>query len=266
MSTQEFTNQQEEGKVLLELIGPVATLTISRPAALNALTWTMYQQLESHLDYLVHNDTIRAVIMRGAGKAFAAGTDIAQFQGFTVAEGLRYERKMEAIFEKVEGFPKPVIAAIHGYAVGAGLFLSAACDLRYATPISRFGAPIARTMGNALSLKNYARLETAFGTMRVSEMLFTARLFTAEEALQYGFLTEIIDEERIFAHVNEIARQVSLHAPLTMWAAKEARRRLRASQPDIPFDDVLARIYTSQDFAEGIRAYVEKRKPKWQGR
>jgi enoyl-CoA hydratase/carnithine racemase len=261
MSTQDDANSQEEGVVRLERTDAIAIITLSRPHALNALTWAMYQQMETHLENLVADEGIRIVIIRGDGKAFAAGTDIAQFQGFTGADGVVYEQKMEAIIEKVYNFPKPVIAALHGYAVGAGIALSSVCDLRYATPTSRFGAPIARTLGNALSLKNYQHLADAFGVMRANEMLFTARLLSAEEALQCGFLTAIVEEERLFAHVMEIAQQMCTLAPLTLWATKEAQRRIEAAQNAIPFDDVLERIYDSHDFAEGVRAYVEKRKP-----
>jgi enoyl-CoA hydratase/carnithine racemase len=266
MPIQDNSSNREEGKVLLERTGAIATITLSRPGSLNALTWSMYQQLKAHLDRLANNETVRVVILRGAGKAFATGTDIAQFQGFTIKDGVDYERQMESIFEQLYTFPRPVIAAIHGYAIGAGIFLSAACDLRYATPSAQFGVPIARTLGNGLSLKNYRLLQHAFGPMRTKEMLFTARLLSAHEALQSGFLTEIFEDDRMFAQVFEIAQRISTLAPLTIWAAKEADRRIFASQGNIPFDDVLERIYASYDFAEGVQAYVEKRKPHWRGR
>jgi enoyl-CoA hydratase/carnithine racemase len=263
MSTPEDPNTHAEGVVLLERTERVATITLSRPGALNALTWIMYRQLEAHIETLAQDETVRVVIMRGAGKAFASGTDIAQFQDFDGLAGVQYERRMESIIEKLYTFPKPIIAALHGYAVGAGAVLAAVCDLRYATPSARFGAPMARTLGNALSLKNYQHLAESFGPMRAREMLFTARLLSAEEALQCGFLTAVIDEEQIFTRVFEIAGQISLLAPLTIWAAKEAERRTRAAAQDIPFDDVLERVYASQDFSEGVRAHLEKRKPQW---
>jgi enoyl-CoA hydratase/carnithine racemase len=261
MSTKE---NPEEGTVLLEQKGPIAVLTLSRPAALNALTWAMYQELEMHLEFLVNETAIRVVILRGDGNAFAAGTDIQQFRGFTGADGVAYEHKMEAIIERLYTLPKPVIAAVHGYAVGAGLVLSVASDLRYATPVARFGAPIARTLGNCLSLKNYQHLSQAFGAMRAKEMLFTARLLSATDALQCGFLTAIVEEEHLFAHVLEVAQQISSLAPLTIWATKEAHRRLSAVDT-IPYDDVLTRVYASHDFVEGVQAYLEKRKPVWSG-
>jgi enoyl-CoA hydratase len=265
MSTENAAHHDDEGAVLLVQKGPIALITLSRPAALNALTWTMYQQMEAHLESLAADDTTRAIIIHGEGKAFAAGTDIEQFQGFSGEDGIAYEHKMEAIVERLYTISKPTIAAIHGYAVGAGLAVASVCDLRYATPASRFGVPIARTLGNCISLKNYRYLVDSFGTMRTKEMLFTGRLLTANDALQCGFLTAIVDEERLMTQVTEVAQQISSLAPLTMWSVKEAQRRLKAAEEAIDFDDVVARIYSSSDFAEGVQAYLEKRKPNWRG-
>lgn len=265
MSTENAAHHHEEGAVLLEQKGPIAQITLSRPAALNAMTWSMYQQLEAHLESLAVDETTRAIIMQGEGKAFAAGTDIQQFQGFSGEDGVAYEHKMEAIVERLYTIPKPTIAAIHGYAVGAGLVLASVCDLRYATPTSRFGVPIARTLGNCITLKNYKHLVDSFGSMRAKEMLFTGRLLTASDAVQCGFLTAIAGEERLIAHVTEVAQQISSLAPLTIWSVKEAQARLNAAEKPIDYDDVLASVYSSSDFAEGVRAYLEKRKPDWRG-
>ncbi len=265
MSTRNTAHHDDEGAVLLEQSGPIVMITLSRPAALNALTWLMYQQMEAHLERLAADDTTRAIIIRGEGKAFAAGTDIQQFQGFSGEDGIAYEHKMEAIVERLYTISKPTIAAIHGYAVGAGLVVASVCDLRYATPTSRFGVPIARTLGNCITLKNYQHLVDSFGAMRTKEMLFTGRLLTATDALQSSFLTEIIDEERLITHVTGVAQQISSLAPLTIWASKEAQRRLHAIAEAIDFDDVVARIYSSSDFAEGVQAYLEKRKANWRG-
>ncbi len=265
MSNGNVAHQQDEGKVLLEQQGPITIITLSRPTALNALTWSMYQQMNAHLEHVAADDTIRAIIIRGEGKAFAAGTDIKQFQGFTGEDGVAYEHTMDAIVERLYTLTKPTIAAIHGYAVGAGLVIASACDLRFATPTSRFGVPVARTLGNCLSLKNYRHLVDSFGVMRVKEMLFTGRLLTTTDALQCGFLTAIADEEKLITHVTEVAQQISSFAPLTVWSAKEAQRRLNAPAEASDFDDVVARVYGSSDFAEGVQAYLEKRKPQWHG-
>ena len=265
MSTGNAGHQDDEGAVLLEQKGPIAMIRLSRPAALNALTWTMYQQMEAHLEHVAADDSTRAIIMYGEGKAFAAGTDIQQFQGFTGEDGVAYEHTMEAIVERLYTIPKPTIAAIHDYAVGAGLVIASACDLRYATPAARFGVPVARTLGNCISLKNYRYLVTSFGAMRAKEMLFTGRLLTAADALQCGFLTEIADEDKLITSVTEVAEQISSLAPLTIWSVKEAQRRLNAAEKVIDFDDVMARVYGSSDFAEGVQSYLEKRKPRWRG-
>ncbi len=265
MVTDQAEAQRDEGAVLLAQEGPVATITFARPAALNALTWSMYKQLEQHLDRLAADMSTRAIVLRGEGKAFAAGTDIQQFRGFSGEDGVIYERTMETIVERLYTFPKPTIAAIHGYAVGAGLVVASACDLRYATTASRFGVPVARTLGNCLTLNNYRHLVEAFGAMRAKELLFTARLLNADEALRCGFLTEIVEEQQLGTHVSGVAQQISALAPLTIWATKEAHRRLSAAQAAIDFDDVVARVYASRDFAEGVQAYLEKRKPDWRG-
>src|SRR5438105_2003632 len=229
MSTENVAHHHEEGAVLLEQNGPVAMITLSRPAALNAMTWTMYQQLEAHLVSRADGDTTRAIIIHGEGKAFAAGTDIQQFQGFSGEDGIAYEHKMEAIVERLYAISKPTIAAIHGYAVGAGLVIASVCDLRYATPGSRFGVPIARTLGNCITLTNYRHLVHAVGAMHAKEMLFTGRLLTASEALQCGFLTATAEESQLMSWVTDVAQQISACAPLTIWATKEAQARLNAS-------------------------------------
>jgi enoyl-CoA hydratase/carnithine racemase len=162
--------------------------------------------------------------------------------------------------------PVPISSNFGAFLVRMALLMNTSvCDLRYATPASRFGVPVARTLGNCITLKNYRHLVDAFGAMKTKEMLFTAHLLTATDALQCGFLTAIVDEKQLIAHVTGVAQQISSLAPLTIWATKEAQRRLNAAEETIDFDDVIARVYTSSDFAEGVQAYLEKRKANWRG-
>ncbi|MEK3989852.1 enoyl-CoA hydratase [Robertmurraya sp. FSL R5-0851] len=260
----------EVGCVKLDRFGAVAQLTLSRPNSLNAVTWEMYQQLEEHLTALATDTATRVLVIRGEGeKAFAAGTDISQFNGFTGQDGINYESRIDKIVDKLAQFPKPTIAAVNGYAVGGGLLLSLACDLRYATPKARFGAPMARTLGNCLSLNNYQRLVTELGPMRTKELLYTAQVISAEELFAYGALTAILEGENFFDKVLEIATKITKNAPLTVNATKEAMNRINKSKrlntPEDTFEDVIAMVYGSRDFAEGVSAYLEKRSPIWIG-
>ena len=169
---------------LYAVSGPIATLTFNRPEARNAMTWDMYQAVLDACDSVDNDPSVRVLVLRGAGgKAFVAGTDIAQFQAFAgAADGVAYERDGDRRIGRLEAVRKPVIAAVQGFAVGAGLRIAAACDLRIATPDSRFGAPIARTLGNCLSAEAYARLVDLIGPSLVTGLLFTAKLLPAAEA------------------------------------------------------------------------------------
>ena len=164
--------------------GPVMTLTFNRPEARNAMTWGMYDRLYQVCEEVDADDSVRVLVLRGAGgKAFVAGTDISQFKVFDRAEdGIAYERDGDRRMGRLESVRKPVIAQIEGFAVGGGFRIATACDLRIATPDARFGAPIARTLGNCLSMAAYASFVDVFGPSRLKELIFTARLLTAEEA------------------------------------------------------------------------------------
>ena len=180
-----------DGAVHYVRSGAIATVTFDRPAARNAMTWQMYEQLGEACERMQREEGLRVAVFRGAGgKAFIAGTDIAQFRSFRSAEdGIAYEAKMEAYLSAVEALPVPTLAVIEGFAIGGGLAIAACCDLRIATPGSRFGVPIARTLGNCLSVANYARLVAALGASRAKRVLLLAENLSAEEALAGGFLS-----------------------------------------------------------------------------
>src|SRR5688572_13476784 len=158
--------------VSYERRGPAAWVTFDRPEAHNAMTFAMYDQLVAHCDAVDGDDDVRVMVLRGAGeKAFVAGTDIRQFEAFqTPQDGLEYERRMDAVLDRLEAVRKPTVALVHGFAMGSGLAISASCDLRVCTPNAKFGMPIARTVGNCLSMANYARLAAAFGPARVKDV------------------------------------------------------------------------------------------------
>jgi enoyl-CoA hydratase/carnithine racemase len=248
--------------------GPIMTLTFNRPQTRNAMTWAMYDRLLETCEEVDADDSIRVLVLRGAGgKAFVAGTDISQFKVFETAEdGLAYERDGAARSARLERVKKPVIAQVQGFAVGGGFNLTACCDLRIATPDAKFGAPIARTLGNCLSMETYTRFVDLLGPSLVKDVIFRARFLTAAEAHAAGYVHEVVPPEEIEARVKAIALELAEHAPITLQVTKEALRRIRDHRGVPDGDDLIARTYTSADFREGAAAFVEKRKPRWTGR
>jgi enoyl-CoA hydratase/carnithine racemase len=249
------------GTVRLTIDGPVATIVFDRPGLRNALSLAMYDELSAACERIVWTRGLRATVFRGANGAFVAGTDIAEFRSFTTGEdGVRYEARLERGVAEVEALPVPTLAVVDGPAIGGGLMIATACDLRVASSRSCFGAPIARTLGNCLSRANLLRLERAFGQGRTHRMLLIADLLDANEALSAGFLVALAEPDSLETRVAEILDKLLANAPLTLSATRKLMRA--ASESD---EKVIARVYGSQDFNEGVNAFVAKRPPVWVG-
>jgi enoyl-CoA hydratase/carnithine racemase len=243
--------------VLYEVRGPAAWVTFDRPEAHNAMTFAMYEDLFAACERADADDDVRALVLRGAGgKAFVAGTDIRQFTAFETAEdGVSYEATIDRIVGRLEAVGKPTVALVDGFAMGSGLALSATCDLRICTSDAKFGLPIARTVGNCLSMANYARLAALLGPARLKEIVFTARSIEADEALAIGLATEVVGDAE--ARVAELCETLASHAPTTMRVTKEALRRLReAGLPD--GDDLVREAYGSDDFRAAVQRFLAK--------
>ena len=244
--------------------GSIARITFNNPAARNAMTWPMYEELKVICDSLAKNASVRVAIFRGAGdKAFVSGSDIEQFVHLQKDEA--YEVAVDAIFSSLQQLPFPTIALIEGLAVGSGLLIATACDLRISTPDARFGIPVARTLGNCLSPSNLAWLSAHLGTPMVKKMLLTSELIKAPELLATGYLYEIAPAQEINAAADALANKLASLAPITQKASKLAiARLLQSNLPDCA--DLMRETYNSQDFREGVNAFLEGRPPKWTGK
>jgi len=252
-----------------ESTGPVAFLTFDRPQARNALTWAMYDALVAACDRVDADDTVRVFVVRAEGEAFAAGTDIRQFTSFASGdEGLAYERKLDAVIDRLERVAVPTIAQVHGVAAGAGCAIALTCDLRVCTPQAQFGVPIARTLGNCLSAANVARIADLIGPARTKDLLFTGRLIDVTEATSLGLVTAVVERQGLDAAVRDLAQALAANAPLTIRATKETLRRLavRRRLDGGAADDLIAACYASADFREGVASFIEKRRPRFTGR
>src|SRR5436190_9593183 len=254
---------------IFETDGPLAILTFNRPEARNAMTWEMYEALVDACERVDRDAAVRVLILRGAGgKAFVAGTDIAQFQSFRDREdGLKYEERLDHVLDRLERVTKPTIAQVQGVAAGGGCAIALTCDLRVATPESTFGIPIARTLGNCLSGATYSRLVDLAGPGWTKELLFTGRLAGAAEAHRLGLVNRIVPADEIEGAVRELALEIASNAPLTILATKEMIRRLTAKRrlPTGEDRDLIEMCYSSADFREGVAAFLAKRKPQWTG-
>jgi enoyl-CoA hydratase/carnithine racemase len=249
--------------VVWAIDGSIATLTFNRPQAKNALTWDMYDAVVEACERVDASPELRVLILRGAGGVFAAGTDIAQFAAFSTGEdGIAYERRLDAVIERIERVTRVTIAAVDGAAVGGGCAIALACDLRVCSPRARFGVPVARTLGNCLSAANLARLIDAVGVSRATDLLLTARLMDAHEADAIG-LARVVSDEQFDDAVRATAVDVSTRASSTVHATKALLQHIRRHRTPPPADATIAACYASAEFREGVRAFLEGRPARW---
>jgi enoyl-CoA hydratase len=255
-----------DAELLYEVRDGIGRITFNRPQARNSLTFNMYERLAAICAKAGQDRSLKVLILTGAGdKAFAAGTDINQFRAFkTPQDAIDYETRIDQVLGTIEQCPVPTIAAINGACAGGGAGIAACCDLRIGTRTAKFGFPIARTLGNCLSMSNLGRLSALIGAARLKEIIFTARLIEADEAAALGLLNEVVaDIPALEQRAEELARLVASHAPLTLRSTKQALHRM---QPKVSEDEELILMcYQSRDFREGMDAFLSKRQPQWTG-
>lgn len=253
--------------VAITLEDEVLTVTFDRPEQHNAMTFAMYDALFDACERADAEAGVRALVLRGAGgRAFAAGTDISAFQEFRDgADGVAYEERITRVVNRLEDVTVPTVAAVAGYCLGGGLALAAVCDLRVATRSARFGVPIARTLGNCLSMNSVSVVVARLGASRTLDLLLRARLLDAEQAAAAGFVTEVCDDDALDTALRDVLDTVLAHAPLTMWATKAAVARLRRqSLPD--GDDLVAAAFGSADFAQAVAGFGSGQSSPWDGK
>ncbi|NYG54742.1 enoyl-CoA hydratase-related protein [Nocardioides perillae] len=246
--------------------GAVVHVVFDRPERHNAFTKAMYAGLRDLCSDLRADAEARVVVLRGAGgRAFAAGNEISDFVD---ADAPAYEAWIRSMLQGLAELPQVTVAAIDGVCVGGGLAVATHCDLRVATAHSRFGYPIARTLGNALSASVVYRCAAVFGESLTREMLLTSRLTTAVRAYAVGALLAVVDDAAALdAELETLVAGLLQASPVTIRATKQqllARARVAEAAP-ADDEERLREVYTGADFAEGVRAFVAKVEPTFRG-
>ncbi len=258
------------GTVRLEKEGAIGFLVFDYPERRNAISLGMWLEIPGVLARLAADADVRVVVVRGAGDvAFISGADISEFSRMRSGDGAReYDAANVRAFAALLDFDKPLIAMIHGFCVGGGVAIAITADLRYAAEDATFAVPAAR-LGLGYPPSGIETLVDVVGTSTAKEFFFTARRFNATEALARRLVTEVKPKADLDAYVRATATQISENAPLTLKSVKVVARELRkpASARDVEgVDRSVSDCYASRDYDEGVRAFLEKRPPKFEGR
>ena len=261
----------QDEKIIGHRDGPVGHIVFNNPAKLNAVSLNMWERVHGLLRQYAEDPAVRAVVISGTGgKAFVSGADISKFE--SERANMEAQKKYETIsgksYDLLYNFPKPTIAKITGYCIGGGMNLAGCCDLRFCNEAARFAVPAAK-LGLGYGFERIRRLAESIGLSKTLEVIYIGRQFSAQEALDMGFVQRVIADDALDGAVAETTAYIANNAPLTIALAKAAAREIGKPEALRDFHRLNAMVkacFDSQDYVEGRRAFMEKRKPNFQGK